>query len=588
MSSASSHWAVLGIEPTTDGAVIRRAYAAKLKVSRPEDDRAAFERLRAAYEFAMRLTRGGAQPRVVEQPAAPVIDRRPPPPVPPSAHEALPVEQPGTNDAALEELQRAFTELQQRLNADQAESPRADAALSRILESAALQNLAVEQRVQQRLSVMLASSIPKSDPLLLRASNRFRWSQPEAQLQLTPAMAAILTRLFDLDFLHSLRSGHSRYAAGFRKLQRRKIPVLSWMTAHFNKAGVLNDYQVLQFLRVNHPGLLPLLEPSTVAWWDRQVSRPHVSFPIILVGLVISFLGSIGAFATEGIEFALLGAARIMAVFVCLALWKLLLLDWARHLIRKRWPMPSLILRLAWLPASVVIVLVSSIIPASTIAAWILAVPALCLVQWAWTVGGMEVPQGTSDLLRIPLIRVLLHNFLIAIWWFMALQDLPAATHLQAPVICALAASSIGSPAARAAWEQQLTSAQRTACIGAMAFIAVAAVACLWWVTPIESWRLVAAALVIVAVVAHRHAAIMLGRRQQEIRFGWMIVCFCVFAAVTVQSAPWLQSRGLILTGFGLLFASTVLLCTGMMLWNERRGRVAAYRDDPVHESLQW
>ncbi len=48
-------WEQLGIAPTHDAAEIRRAYAARVKQVNPEDDAEAFQRLRAAYEFAMNL-----------------------------------------------------------------------------------------------------------------------------------------------------------------------------------------------------------------------------------------------------------------------------------------------------------------------------------------------------------------------------------------------------------------------------------------------------------------------------------------------------------------------------------------------------
>ncbi|HDR1022111.1 TPA: hypothetical protein QB352_001372 [Pasteurella multocida] len=50
-----SCWVLLGIEPTYDEREIRRAYAKKLKITRPDDDPEAYQRLREAFDDALMM-----------------------------------------------------------------------------------------------------------------------------------------------------------------------------------------------------------------------------------------------------------------------------------------------------------------------------------------------------------------------------------------------------------------------------------------------------------------------------------------------------------------------------------------------------
>ena len=72
-----NHWHTLGIPPTRDEAVIKRAYAQKLKQHRPDRDPQGFIALRAAYEEALAYSAGEAAP-VYTHPAddAPLLDPR--------------------------------------------------------------------------------------------------------------------------------------------------------------------------------------------------------------------------------------------------------------------------------------------------------------------------------------------------------------------------------------------------------------------------------------------------------------------------------------------------------------------------------
>jgi hypothetical protein len=179
-------------------------------------------------------------------------------------------------------------------------------------------------------------------------------------------------------------------------------------------------------------------------------------------------------------------------------------------------------------------------------------------------------------------------NVLMFVWWLACVEQMPPQAVLHVCVMAALIASAVGLPAASAAWELTLSAQQRTAWIAVSATLAVAAVASLWWLSMNEALRPLCAALIVAAVVAQRHVAMMLSKRQQELRFGWMLLGFIALIALTAQQRPELVARGPALAGFGTLWATTAFVCVLLAAWNAYRGRIAAYRDDPLHDSLQW
>ncbi|MCD6061943.1 MAG: DnaJ domain protein [Moraxellaceae bacterium] len=71
-------WAVLGLEPGAEERAIKRAYARLLKANRPEDDAAAFQRLRHAYEMALALA-ASATANAAQSVSATDVDNTAPP-----------------------------------------------------------------------------------------------------------------------------------------------------------------------------------------------------------------------------------------------------------------------------------------------------------------------------------------------------------------------------------------------------------------------------------------------------------------------------------------------------------------------------
>lgn len=69
----SGVWDILGIEPTDSERDIKRAYAKKLKVTRPEDDPAGFQQLHSAFKTALMIARD--EPYAPPMPAMPAANR---------------------------------------------------------------------------------------------------------------------------------------------------------------------------------------------------------------------------------------------------------------------------------------------------------------------------------------------------------------------------------------------------------------------------------------------------------------------------------------------------------------------------------
>jgi|GEM_PF-1811777 hypothetical protein len=100
-----SLWEILDTAPTGDERALKRAYAKRLKVTRPEDDPAAFQELREAYEYALRHAHLFAE-EFPEPPAAEAATAETP-----AAPPMEPAELWGVIDDAAQEAQEAPAEL---------------------------------------------------------------------------------------------------------------------------------------------------------------------------------------------------------------------------------------------------------------------------------------------------------------------------------------------------------------------------------------------------------------------------------------------------------------------------------------------
>ena len=207
-----SPWEELGIAPTAEIGAIRKAYAARLKVTRPEEDPAGFARLRAAYETALQMapriaaapppkpeltpepSQAAAQPPTSapppdaprpEPPKLTPLSHLIPDPPPPPANRAIirPLERapappagPAVSDMALLELPPASQEAVR--NVVDALNRKANFEAARLLYAACENNLLplrTEFQLKDRLALALSTDEELRTAQLQEIASQFGW-----------------------------------------------------------------------------------------------------------------------------------------------------------------------------------------------------------------------------------------------------------------------------------------------------------------------------------------------------------------------------------------------------------------------------
>lgn len=231
----------LGLGADADERMVKRAYALRLRTTRPEDDPEGFQQLHAIYQAALALCRHApvvataqaakaATPRTPMIPAMPAAATEPaPPPFDPVGFLAGAIRHAAAGDAA--------------------------ALLSWLNGQPALWSLRTKAQAGQRLLDQL-----------------YRQQPP-----MPPACLDVLLRFFDMD--HAM-SGHDPLA--LQRLQRRLQ--LAW-----------------ELQPEHHDALARRLgiEAPTLARWLRQLSRPLRAWQVALVGLIPEAAGDLARFAAR-------------------------------------------------------------------------------------------------------------------------------------------------------------------------------------------------------------------------------------------------------------------------------------------------
>jgi hypothetical protein len=532
--SALSPWQVLEIAVTRDETEIRRAYAQKLRRTRPEDDAAGFALLRSAYEQALRLARSGRQPiPAATQAAAPSRpdaapgDSRPqdatpgqPIDVPPKAgsleDSPAPIRSADTAADSSPDLQRSFLRLRRLAGSPAATEDELRGSLDDCLRSPGLTNLQVQLQFEAALAQFLGQTQPRTECLLEPTIERFGWRRRSGATRSDSRHFRVVAYADGALALQKARTESPRAHAAITTPPRSSRLWMWILLARLDRAvmALLLKLGEQLPLSVNQPAL---------EWWRRYFGAPHIRPEMVWTALALTLLGSLVGVATAtaghvGIAAAMgavLGALS-GAALTCGALW---LIDWPRYKLRTKRQLASPAVRLGWAPTAAILCILSASMASNGLTIALFTLLTVVNVAWAMVMArwrDRSVGSGSKVLYAQILI-----NLPVLLWCVVSSgpRALIVSRVMWPTLLGAIVAFGLGQLSLLTALLQELKRAQQQ--IGRVVVTAVAAGLLLltWLQTPGGRASSILFAAMITLILAARVFAANLNEVQLRMRY---------------------------------------------------------------------
>jgi hypothetical protein len=561
LTDQATVWQALGIPPTREIGDIRRAYAARLKECHPEENPDAFQRLREAYEAALRAARGAATaagsapPTAVKEAVGPVQSQTTTPEVISS--------QPASEDQR--HVEAAIARLEGLLKDPGQPDPIAlESALNAVLDTPGAFHVGSWNALERRLARLLVESAAKSDPILDMVVQRLGWARADVVTARAKEVVAAVTRVADLATVTKLRSGTDPDARAFQLLSQPAPK--SWMMRRVKT--LYFDHAVRDFFNKTlraRPTLAQWLDKASVDIWVRTIGRPHVSARGLAAMPIFSATAMVGVYAAG--ELGILptnsrGAAFLLALWVgpFLVLAKLYAFSWPATLLFKRLKgkEPPPWMRWGWLAAGALSVLMVSSLPATWPVAALALVLAVGLLPWATIAAHpVFVAEGLGFYQKLKL--ALMENPAVLFWTGMVAWGIG----LPASIVTAGAfgASAIAGRTMAKIWKFGSSRSARLWSLVALSLVAMAAGYALWRSSDSAVQFACSTALVTIASLMQRPIRLTL---TQALIGRWaQVMVFATFALVLALGGAGLSSKRLAIqiAGTYVLLGAVTTVC---------------------------
>jgi len=266
-------WHILGIEPTSDERAVKRAYSRKLKETRPEDDPAAFQALRDAYEAAIAMLRHEEL----------VLEAQDAAPAPVAAAEA----QTTPDDAGPDPIEEAHRLWMDLFDFPLEEKPRY--YLAQCMAREEMHDLRVREAFElYALRYCAEDDCP--DRLREAIADHFGWESDSTYIERRQPEQAweTLARLRawrSYQHFHAQASSDKAVHALLRKDPGRE------RFSTWNRSFTQRMQQLIEDIRMHHPELLHFkLEREVVDTWARRVDGRRYFPSTALVSLIVGWL----------------------------------------------------------------------------------------------------------------------------------------------------------------------------------------------------------------------------------------------------------------------------------------------------------